>query len=389
MKKAIERYLDRISRAFQWLYRWIIKTPDRAVDKAYRAARNANAIVERYFSRDRTGELVTTSYTANSYLHQQLQRQLKVVDLRLLEFRASTSLLPVSQGRFLSRHTVVHAPQGAYCKPTVLQKLSLIDEVKAKYAQTSISASNGKAAVGQTLDGSANPPVAIAAEENSAITQVSGAPSQGSDGNVNQEQHMHEVTLLLRQLFENEGGLAKRVIGHLYDVATVNIIDQKINNGFLNKSARAIARTAKPLAGPVGYMWLQRNCPELIANWLDEQVSFEQKKPQKSPEVVEKLPANGVSIDRVNTEVDPEVNPNEEIAVVDTTDPEKAIAVNDKSRSQSNRRWVMGAAAGATALIVGSVLWFGGVLAPPASEQVVDTTYESITEPIEKEITAD
>ena len=383
MTQIIKRYLRWLSGTFQGLYRWIVRTPDRAVDKAYRASREIDVIVERYVRRDRPSPQVASSRTVNFYIQQQLQRRLKSINLRLMEFRASAALLPIEDGRFLYRHTVVRAPQGAFCTPTNLQKLTAIDKVRAKCGQLASWTTREKSTVYPPMD---DPPLRSSSQDSpSNATEVAVSRSPDLPVKVAQAQHMHEVTLLLRQLVENEAGLAKRVIGHLYDVATVNLIDRNVKVGFLNKPAKGLARFAKPVAKPLGYVWLERNCPELIANWLNEQVSFERQVSEDPEQVVEQPK----QVEGEVNEIEQDGCTTEESAAIGPATVEIARTESQRSNQEPHKQWLMGAAAGATAAIAGAVLWLGSISSPPASEQVVDTTFETIEEPVQKKIASE
>ncbi|MGK7911055.1 MAG: hypothetical protein AB4050_06150 [Synechococcus sp.] len=383
MKQMIERYFRVLSVAFQGLYRWVFRTPDRAVDKAYCAAREIDVIVERYVLRDRPSSQAAGRRTVNFYIQQQLQRRLKSINLRLLEFRASAAVLPIEEGRFLNRHTVVKAPQGAFCTPTNLHKLTAIDEIRTKYSRLASWTTSEESTVDTSVAHSQLQSSSPASP--SIATEVAVTSSPDLSVKVAQVQHMHEVTLLLRQLVENETELAKEVIGHLYDVATVNLIDRNVNVGFLNKSAKAVARFAKPVAKPLGYVWLQRNCPELIANWLNDLVSFEPQVSEDPEPVVEQSKL----VQREVNEIEQDSCTTDASAAIGSATVEMPRTESQRLNQEPRKQWLTGAAAGATAAIAGAVLWLGGISLPPASEQVVDTTFETIEEPVEKKVASE
>lgn len=89
-----------------------------------------------------------------------------------------------------------------------------------------------------------------------------------------EEERMHEVSLLLQNLIEREERSIKMVISCLYDVGTVNIINNKFRARPLNRTLKSISRMSKPAAKVAGYWWFKRNCPQLITDWLLTKVTF-------------------------------------------------------------------------------------------------------------------
>lgn len=89
-----------------------------------------------------------------------------------------------------------------------------------------------------------------------------------------EEQRMHDALLLLQQLVEREETTVKSILDCLYDVGSVNLIDEKVSAKSLNQILKAIARTSKPAFRVVAFRWFKTKCPQLIANWLHSKVSF-------------------------------------------------------------------------------------------------------------------
>ncbi|MEM9928002.1 MAG: proton extrusion protein PcxA [Cyanobacteria bacterium P01_D01_bin.50] len=96
--------------------KWFLDTPQRALLIAYEAALRIRDIEEKHFNGKQIST-ESTEYTANvlSYWQAQLEKNLKIINLRLAEFQQSRSLLTVSDQTFLDR-------------------LRFIDEVTARYA---------------------------------------------------------------------------------------------------------------------------------------------------------------------------------------------------------------------------------------------------------------
>ncbi len=90
-----------------------------------------------------------------------------------------------------------------------------------------------------------------------------------------QEEKMREVLLLLESLSYREEISIKLIIDCLYDMGSVNLINQKFRSRTLNGSLKLIARVSKPAFRIIAWRWYKNNCPQLIARWLYEKVAFE------------------------------------------------------------------------------------------------------------------
>ena len=88
------------------------------------------------------------------------------------------------------------------------------------------------------------------------------------------EERMRDVVLLLKQLVEREEVTLKLVIDCLYDVGSVNLINQKVRHRTLNRGLKAVAIMPKSLFRLVALRWLKKNLPKLLAVWLEGKVSF-------------------------------------------------------------------------------------------------------------------
>ncbi|PZD74326.1 hypothetical protein C1752_01283 [Acaryochloris thomasi RCC1774] len=96
-------------------------------------------------------------------------------------------------------------------------------------------------------------------------------------------EQMQNVLLLLNHLVENEETTLKLIIGCLYDVGAVNLINQKVTGERQNRVARTLAGMSKPAAKVLALRWFKKNCPTLIVNWLQSKVSL---RPDPDPEPV-------------------------------------------------------------------------------------------------------
>lgn len=89
-----------------------------------------------------------------------------------------------------------------------------------------------------------------------------------------EEKRMQDVLLLLQHLVEKEEVTVKLILDCLYDVGSVNLINKKIRTRPLNRFMKSIASMSKPVFKIVALRWFKKNCPQLIANWLQSKVDF-------------------------------------------------------------------------------------------------------------------
>ncbi|MBD2214907.1 hypothetical protein H6G64_33895 [Calothrix sp. FACHB-156] len=88
-------------------------------------------------------------------------------------------------------------------------------------------------------------------------------------------ERMQDVKLLLQNLAHSEEATIKLIIDCLYDIGSVNLINQKLRSRILNRTVKSIARMSKPVFRIFAWHWFQKNCPQLIADWLKIKVAFE------------------------------------------------------------------------------------------------------------------
>lgn len=113
------------------------------------------------------------------------------------------------------------------------------------------------------------------------VKQIASSQSQVSVQPVKdmrlERDRMTDVMLLLETLFTREESTVKQVLDCLYDVGSVNLIDQRVQIHCLNRLAKWIARFSKPVFRVIALRWFKQNCPQLITEWLYTQVKFEPK----------------------------------------------------------------------------------------------------------------
>ena len=93
--------------------------------------------------------------------------------------------------------------------------------------------------------------------------------------NERQEELMHDVFILLENLINREENTVKLIVGSLYDIGTVNIINQKFKSRTFNKMLKRISLVSKPAFKVIIWRWAKKNLPQLIANWCERKVSFD------------------------------------------------------------------------------------------------------------------
>lgn len=92
-------------------------------------------------------------------------------------------------------------------------------------------------------------------------------------------QLMQDTNLLLQNLAEREKVTVEAILDSLYEVGSVRFINQKISIKALRGPFKGIARFSKPVFRIFAWRWFKRNCPQLITNWLYQQVRFGDRPP--------------------------------------------------------------------------------------------------------------
>jgi len=88
------------------------------------------------------------------------------------------------------------------------------------------------------------------------------------------QERMDDVLLLLDNLAQREEPTVKMIVDRLYDVGSINLINQKVGFRPMNRFLKMIARLSKPAFRVVAWRWFRSNCPQLITKWLRTKVSF-------------------------------------------------------------------------------------------------------------------
>jgi len=110
-------------------YQWYLRTQERSLDEAYKAALQIKVIEDEHFNGKKI-DINSVAYSSSvmDYFESDLKQLLRIVRMRLTEFNASHYLLNESNLKAAKKFNVEHPNS-----ELVLKKLRLIDEIVAKY----------------------------------------------------------------------------------------------------------------------------------------------------------------------------------------------------------------------------------------------------------------
>ncbi len=123
-----------------------------------------------------------------------------------------------------------------------------------------------------------------------------------------QEELMRDVLVLMENLIYREESTVKLVIDCLYDVGTVNLINQKFRSRTFNKTLKLVSRVSKPAFKIIAWRLVRKKSPQLITNWLQRKVAFEKAQPQVEQAELVAQPestANAIAPQNVSTNILP------------------------------------------------------------------------------------
>ena len=174
-------------------------------------------------------------------------------------------------------------------------------------------------------------------------------------------ERMRDVQLLVAHLLRQEDVTIKFILDCLYDVGSVNLINQKVRSQPLNQLMKSIAMMSKPAFKLVALRWLYKNCPRLITNWLHRKVRFSAPDTQPAVTVSKVIEAQAAPA--------PAINPaaTDDAVLVAHAAPPAAMPTSPSQTLERDRqirqlqqqvRWLTG-------ILIGVVLlWGGSVLLP-------------------------
>ncbi|MGK7930850.1 MAG: hypothetical protein AB4041_05385 [Microcystaceae cyanobacterium] len=114
-----------------------------------------------------------------------------------------------------------------------------------------------------------------------------------------EQEKLHDTLLLLDHLFKREEATAKMILGNLYDIGTINLINNKVPLKMVSPLLKLFATTAKPLASVIAVRAFQTYCPKLITDYL---YSLVELKP-KDPTVIEAVEVGALSVPEVEAKL--------------------------------------------------------------------------------------
>jgi len=126
--------------------RWLMGTPERALDDAYEAALRIKALEDTYFGGDRISfHQGNYSSSARAYFQTELRKYINIAKLRLAEFRTSSSILqsdrPPAEVR-IDGQTPGSSEINILDRASLIpKKLAFIDSMLARYADGIVTAS--------------------------------------------------------------------------------------------------------------------------------------------------------------------------------------------------------------------------------------------------------
>jgi len=110
--------------------RWLIQTPDRALDQAYDAALMIKSIEDQHFGGQKIPKKSRShSDTVLTYFQNELKKNLKIAEIRLIEFRASRFIVDSTNSTLYNRSLSSDRDRSA----AILEKLEFIDAVLSRY----------------------------------------------------------------------------------------------------------------------------------------------------------------------------------------------------------------------------------------------------------------
>ncbi|MHC0062301.1 proton extrusion protein PcxA [Nostoc sp. UIC 10890] len=114
-------------------YRWYLQTPERSLHEAYDAALKIKEIEDKHFNGNKIDiDSAMYSNSVMDYFESDLKKLLKIVRMRLTEFRASRWFLNEENQKATQKADIQHLSPSL-----VLEKLNFIDQVTSKYTNIS------------------------------------------------------------------------------------------------------------------------------------------------------------------------------------------------------------------------------------------------------------
>jgi hypothetical protein len=132
-------FLPSIKSYFRTANRWLLRTPERALNEAYEAALKIKDLEDAHFGGGKISfESNNYSRSAQSYFQTELKKYLDIIKIRLKEFKTSSSVLRISNQAITEIQLEENSPDlrtiSVIDKPAItLKKLRVIDDVLSRY----------------------------------------------------------------------------------------------------------------------------------------------------------------------------------------------------------------------------------------------------------------
>ncbi|WNZ26044.1 proton extrusion protein PcxA [Leptolyngbya sp. NK1-12] len=134
-------FLGPVRSSLQAANRWLLRTPERALNEAYEAALRIKGLEDAHFNGNRI--LLNSgnySKSAQAYFQGELKKYLNIIKVRLIEFKASRSVVRLSNQSVteiqLNENATDLRTISVIDQPNlILKKLRFIDDVVARYEQ--------------------------------------------------------------------------------------------------------------------------------------------------------------------------------------------------------------------------------------------------------------
>lgn len=144
-----QSFFNGLGRSLRSANRWLLQTPERALDQAYEAALSIKAIEDQHFN----GEKISANSPQHSenvlnYFQSELKKNLKLADIRLTEFRASRVVVDSTNSTLYNRPANYSLRDREKAEAT-LEKLRFVDSILARYTEPKPSTSKALIPISQ------------------------------------------------------------------------------------------------------------------------------------------------------------------------------------------------------------------------------------------------
>jgi hypothetical protein len=132
-------FLASLEAYFRSANRWLLRTPERALNEAYEAALRIKGLEDAHFGGNRISvNSGNYSKSAQNYFQGELKKYLDIIKLRLIEFKASSSIVRLSNQSVTEIQLSENAANVSDISVidrsgAILRKLRFIDELVARY----------------------------------------------------------------------------------------------------------------------------------------------------------------------------------------------------------------------------------------------------------------